>query len=370
VKLVFFITETFDPLTQCISDNRTAIELSISEMPKIEIDTIECDSENEAYSVIFISDSDNLSLSEGILTNLSENNYLAASVRDLSDLTITAINDACENRVIVPTPNCYCERIVDISFSEPTCFGDKNGTILIEPGSAYRSPINIKVNGEIIRTNVELPTVISELSSDIYNIEITDQDGCLKEKRVSLTQPEELVLDFGGEYKITTGDVVEINTFTNIVTIADFVWQSDVSDLSCEDCLNFTTSPEETTYYELQLTDESGCSTTDILRIFVETDISVFAPTAFSPNDDGQNDSFTLFGDESKVSLITELQVFDRWGNKLFANTDFPPNDLSEGWQGDFRGKDMKNDVYVWFAEIEYFNGRTEILKGSISLLR
>lgn len=365
-----FYAETFDPLTQCISDNRTAIEFIISEISDIEIGTIECDAANDAYSVAFFSDGSDITLSEGTLTLLSENNYLVESVRDLSDLTITAINGACENRVIVPRPDCYCERIAEVLFTEPTCFGDKNGSILIERGSAYHSPVTIKIDGEIMQTNVELPAVISDLPSDIYNIEIEDQDGCLKSKTINLTEPVELILDFGGDQKITTGESIEIITFTNIVDIADFVWESDVTDLSCADCLNFTAKPSETTFYKLNLTNETGCSVTETLRIFVETDIHVFAPTAFSPDNDGRNDAFTLFGDEAKVSVIAELQIFDRWGNKLFANTDFVPNDLTEGWQGDFRGKKMKNDVYVWFAEIEYSNGKREILKGSVNLIR
>ena len=140
--------------------------------------------------------------------------------------------------------------------------------------------------------------------------------------------------------------------------------------MSCTDCLNPTAKPLETTYYKLSLTDEMGCEVTDELRVFVKTKIPVFAPTAFSPNNDGQNDAFTLFADEAKVAEIDQLQVFDRWGTLLFSQTDFAPNDESVGWQGDFRGQDMKNDVYVWVAKVSFFDGAAEIFKGSVSLFR
>lgn len=365
-----YYVETFDPITQCVSPNRTEVNLTISTLPIIEIGNIECDTLNQAYSVEFYSDSDEVTLSEGVLVVLLDNNYRAESVRDVADLEIRAVNGVCESIELIPVPNCYCQRIADLTFEEPSCFGLADGKIIIQAGTAYSGAVDVFLNGRLYSERTALPLTITGLKSEVYEIELQDVSGCMKKETINLTEPEELLLDLGEDREIITGDIVEINAENNLFDIAELNWISDTTTLTCTDCLNPTARPLETTYYKLSLTDEMGCEVTDVLRVFVKTGIPVFAPTAFSPNNDGQNDSFTLFGDEEKLSQIEELQIFDRWGNLLFERVDFFPNDTSEGWQGDFRGQEMKNDVYVWVATVQFFDGREELLKGTVSLLR
>jgi len=365
-----YFVETYDPLTECVSPNRTAVDFTVFDLPSIEVGNIVCDTLNDAYSVDFYSDSDEITVSEGILTVLLDNNYRVESVRDVANLEIIAINGICESVELIPAPNCYCQRIADLSFVEPSCYDYEDGKIIIEAGTAYSSAVDVFLNGILYQEKITLPTVISGLKSDVYEIELQDIAGCVKKEMINLTQPHELLLDLGEDREITTGDIVEINIENNLFDIAELNWISGMSTLTCLDCLNTIAQPLETTYYQLSLVDEMGCEIVDELRVFVKTDIPVFAPTAFSPNNDGQNDTFTLFGDEAKVTQIDELQIFDRWGNLLFSQTDLAPNDESAGWQGDFKGQDMKNDVYVWIAKVSFFNGKEELLKGSISLLR
>lgn len=365
-----YYVETFDPLTECISPNRTAVTFTIFTLPTIEIGAVECDTLNESYSVNFYSDSDNVSVNEGVLLVLLDNNYRVESVPDISSLEITAVNGACEFIEIIPVPNCYCERIAELSFVEPSCFDDDDGQIFIQAGTAYSGAVNILLNGNIYRENTDLPLTITGLKSDVYEVELTDAAGCVKIESIDLTQPDKLLLNLGKDREIIKGDIVKIDAENNLFDIAELNWILGTATLSCTDCLNPIATPLETTFYKLSLTDEMGCEVTEQLRVFVKTEIPVFAPTAFSPNNDGENDAFTLFGDAEKVTQIKELQVFDRWGNLLFSQADFAPNDESEGWKGDFRGQEMKNDVYVWVARVQFFDGEVELLKGAVSLVR
>jgi hypothetical protein len=54
----------------------------------------------------------------------------------------------------------------------------------------------------------------------------------------------------------------------------------------------------------------------------------------------------------------------------LFFNGPFPPNDPQYGWNGEFDGRPMNAGVYVFSAEVEFVDGRTELLKGEVMLLR
>jgi gliding motility-associated-like protein len=67
---------------------------------------------------------------------------------------------------------------------------------------------------------------------------------------------------------------------------------------------------------------------------------TLFVPNLFSPNGDGQNDTFRLYG--PGVSTII-WQVYDRQGNRLFE-----AYDLAAGWNGEHQGRPVPNGVYLW----------------------
>ena len=49
---------------------------------------------------------------------------------------------------------------------------------------------------------------------------------------------------------------------------------------------------------------------------------------------------------------------------------DFEPNDMDFGWGADGRNIAEQQGVYVYFVEVRYVNGKTEIFKGDVSLMR
>ncbi len=76
-----------------------------------------------------------------------------------------------------------------------------------------------------------------------------------------------------------------------------------------------------------------------------------------------------LFGglDVAEVAL---LRVFNRWGTLVFENRNFAPNDLSEGWDGNPRGRPAEPSVYIWHAEIRFKDGMTETFRSDVTLVR
>ncbi|MBK7342633.1 MAG: gliding motility-associated C-terminal domain-containing protein [Saprospiraceae bacterium] len=95
----------------------------------------------------------------------------------------------------------------------------------------------------------------------------------------------------------------------------------------------------------------------------------LYIPNVFSPNGDGLNDVFTVYGNK-EVALILELQIFDRWGNEVFVNTEFPPNDEKYGWDGSFRNATMDPAVFVYWTRVRFVNGLERLYKGEVTLVR
>jgi gliding motility-associated-like protein len=103
--------------------------------------------------------------------------------------------------------------------------------------------------------------------------------------------------------------------------------------------------------------------------VVVRPERRIFIPTAFTPNDDGLNDVFLVYGGTG-VRRIRQFSVFDRWGELLFSQSDFPPSDPTFGWPGTFKGRMMNPGAFVYFVEVEFVDGVVLLYKGDVALIR
>lgn len=122
------------------------------------------------------------------------------------------------------------------------------------------------------------------------------------------------------------------------------------------------------TYY-VKFLSESGCDSTHVLYLFLKEGISIYAPSAFTPNSDGINDRFTLFGDQDLLRILS-LQIFDRWGNHLASYVDLPPNDPSYGWDGRKGNMMLDPGVFIYTAELLLEGDEKIHVSGEVQLLR
>ena len=58
-------------------------------------------------------------------------------------------------------------------------------------------------------------------------------------------------------------------------------------------------------------------------------------------------------------------KIYNRWGQLVFATTD-----LSQGWDGTFKGVLQPIDVYTYTLDVEFTDGKKLRKTGDISLLR
>lgn len=87
-------------------------------------------------------------------------------------------------------------------------------------------------------------------------------------------------------------------------------------------------------------------------------------PNAFSPNGDGINDIYKA--KEGYRSLIAfKATIFNRWGQKLYSW-----DDPAGGWDGKYKGKDVKQGVYYVLVKAKGADGRKFDIKRDVNLLR
>lgn len=108
-----------------------------------------------------------------------------------------------------------------------------------------------------------------------------------------------------------------------------------------------------------------GC--TDTLRTIVDVadEFLVWVPNAFTPNSEGENETFFVSGNDIS-SEEYQLYIFDRWGHEVFGSTD-----PQEHWDGTSGGDLLPQGVYVYRLKVRSLSSRQKkTLYGHVTLLR
>jgi len=281
-----------------------------------------------------------------------------------AEYEVTAVHeDGCSvsdgfKVLLAPSPQ---QILVDMA--PITCFNESDGMISVLGAAGGTPPYRFIMDD----TNFVAPTDFYALPPGDYYLTVVDTNECTTDTLIHFEQPQEPLVSLPGDLTLEWGDSVQIQALVNPV-VTDFEWrQTEV--LSCLDCLEPYAFPLQTTTLGITVRDANGCEKTDQMTIRVVKNLAVYIPNAFSPNGDGLNDYISVYGNRT-VRRVKSFLVFDRWGQLMFENHDFPPNVEPAGWNGRFEGKDRKPGVYVYWAEVEFIDGTTELLKGDVILTR
>ena len=258
---------------------------------------------------------------------------------------------------------------IDAAFTlrDPGCDYSSDGAVLLDSVFNGTPPYDLEIDG--------LPGGggdMVNLPAGLYNYRITDKFGCFLDTTLTLVNPPPFIVDIGDDRDLALGESVSFNPFFSS-TPDNFGWALDglpVCDPLTDDCEKLTLTPPRTAYLSLTATTDGGCVATDSVLVRVRPVREVYLPSAFSPNEDGVNDRFTVFGGTPNIVTIEEFRVFDRWGGQVFARTDFAPSDLSQGWDGTARGQLARAGVYAYVARVRFLDGEVWTYEGAVHLLR
>lgn len=256
---------------------------------------------------------------------------------------------------------------------EPQCFGFQT-VVTIDTAFGGNGPLyEFSVNNGPKRP---IQAAIPVLGGQSALITVFDRSGCQVEEDIIINQPAQIVVDLGDDIEIQLGESAEIDPFIgSILPIDSIVWQP-LADLVCMDsafCLDVTVAPLESQTYSLTIFDENGCSGSDDILVEIDKNRNVFIPNAFSPNGDGNNDTFKPYIGPG-VENVNFMRVFDRWGEVLFSSDNvankYLPDPLDQsGWDGTLNGKRMNPGVYVYIMQVQFVDGQVLLYRGDITLL-
>jgi hypothetical protein len=252
--------------------------------------------------------------------------------------------------------------IGDIQASNVICYGQETGVISLL-GAGGRPPYKYGINGSSFQSDNKF----IGLRAARYTIAVEDAGGCTASQDVTITQPFPLMVDAGLDQSINLGQKITLAA-TSSNTSVKYQW-SPADLVNCSTCQTTLAGPLRTVRFKIEVTDPVGCKATDELLVTVIKNRPIYPPNAFTPNQDGKNDFFTLYGGPS-ARKIRRLQIFDRWGEQMFEAKDLPLGQESLGWNGIYRDQLMPGGVYVYVAEIEFIDDEVLLFKGDVTLVR
>ncbi len=148
---------------------------------------------------------------------------------------------------------------------------------------------------------------------------------------------------------------------------AFYLWSPDYR-VDNPNTANPTVSPNITTTYTVSVISELGCENTDQVTVHVGNEI--FVPNLFSPNDDGQNDHFKIYG---KGVKSIRLAIYNAEGKQVFISEKIEEV-MEQGWDGQSNGSSCPVGTYYWKLEGKYFDDSPLKFKGlnsgTINLMR
>lgn len=203
----------------------------------------------------------------------------------------------------------------------------------------------------------------------IYDVEVTT--GCGSVSGSISVEQDDLRLDLGDAIKEAEEGAwlslsPAVNSYSNILS---YYWTAsdDQTNVACWTCSEVEVPAKEGANYFVEVTNENGCQAKDSIRVYVRP-FNFYAPTAFSPDGNGQNDQFLLFG--KKDFTILNFSIYNRWGAKVYFRENGKANDLNFAWDGFYQGQLANTGVYIWGAKVQTENGQIKQLSGEINLIR
>jgi gliding motility-associated-like protein len=205
-------------------------------------------------------------------------------------------------------------------------------------------------------------TVVN-LSRGDYNVQVSDENGCIANLPFTIGSPELLLPDLNALINLpicpgTNDGEISIDALGGVPDY-QFFWELNTnqagnvaSGLSVGD-------------YSVRIVDANGCEATLDLEV-TEFIPRVSFPTAFTPNGDGENDEF---GAVVGCTLPEyNFKMFNKWGEMIFYT-----EDQNVMWDGKYKGENVPSGGYsyiVFYRVLANDIVIDESINGSIRLFR
>ena len=219
-------------------------------------------------------------------------------------------------------------------------------------------------------TAVAVPIVID--TEGAYTIDLTDENGCATQGSFDVARLcLDPVIDTTGIGAVFTDDAVSVSVDHTAAPAGGemYTWSAVNGSYDNNGVQAPIYSPDSAGNALLSVSVSApiadGAVTcvedTSLLLLIGENPPAPMLPAAFTPNNDGLNDTF---GPTTSGGItVTQFRIYNRWGELVFDG------DGSIPWDGTTNGVVQPAGTYVYRLEVELPDGSTIGYAGSLSLI-
>ncbi len=250
------------------------------------------------------------------------------------------------------TVNINAKPVAATTFSTiAICSGDKI-QLSASGGISYKWLPASGLSSDIIPNPFASPSDTSQ-----YMVIVSNQFNCADTAIIDVNVIESPSANAGPDKTIITGSPVQLSGIVSGLDIS-YSW-SPVTNINNIQSLQPIVTPPADADYVLTVVSNLGCKTaTDVVHIFVFKD--VFIPSAFTPNNDGKNDTWAIPALNAFTNI--DLSVFNRYGQIVYQT-----KNSYQPWDGNYKGIPQPSGAYVYIIDLKQGTG---IKKGTVLIIR
>ncbi len=169
-------------------------------------------------------------------------------------------------------------------------------------------------------------------------------------------------------HTVNYGNPIDISPEFMGEGVTDIIWMNEEGiEIGTGPVLEDFMTLNDTSIF-LNGTDANGCPVEARAIIDVTLEIDIFIPNIFTPDGDGDNDTFQVYGGPT-VSQLKEIYIYDKWGELMHSAKDVPATDEYIGWDGMFQGRRATQGAYAYIAIFDIVTGAEKTVTGMVTLV-
>ncbi|OJW75645.1 gliding motility-associated C-terminal domain-containing protein [Spirosoma sp. 48-14] len=173
-----------------------------------------------------------------------------------------------------------------------------------------------------------------------YSVKVTIE-GCSNSSRtialIGIKAADRIEISAPASQTLIAGMAVPMNA--RVSNANSYHWLP-ASGLSSPTIENPVANPTQTTTYTLTAQNDSGCVVSDTIQLFVMP--GLYMPSAFSPNNDGVNDSWLI--ENLEYYPTSQVTIVNRWGVIIYSQRDYH----NAPWNVQNQGREIDSGIYYY----------------------
>jgi len=197
--------------------------------------------------------------------------------------------------------------------------------------------------------------IASPVDTTTYIVTGTNSNGCTATARVTVNVPQLPTANAGTDIVLFLGQTVQLNGSATGYNLK-YKWLP-AATLSNATVLNPVAKPTGDITYTLTVRD--SCNTASS-SVFVKVYKDLAIPTAFSPNNDGINDTWSI--DVLRAFPQCVVKIYNREGQLLYTDTGY-----TKAWDGKYQGKPLPMGTYYYLIDLK---NKMPLVSGAVTIIR